>query len=407
VQASATTEASDFTQMLEDLEHGFTGVFVLEIVLRMLSDGWTWIANTGNAADTMLILTTGVLPLWILKPAGVRSDAMRAFAVLRVLRLIRLVRLVRTVPMLRILWSLIQGVLDSGRLWLFTLLLIGVTIYILSIFCIYALANSPELETDETTQDLFQNVPRGAFTLFQFLTLDSWAEPVRSMMKKNPLVTPTVIVSIMTLTLVLANLVTAVIVNNAFGRAQADQYLAVLQKREEMNRQVDEMAKLFEDIDEDHSGSLSAQEYFTALKSNSQVQDLMTLLDIEETEHEEIWRLICYSNDEARLEDFISVLRTLRGEASAKDVFTNLRRLLRANRELDRIAQRIKDGVDCMVFLQAEATAVRIQLGQLLTDVAEFVRTVEPCIPLVPVEASEDQIKEADDKICRKLEALS
>merc|ERR1711870_217212 len=103
------------------------------------------------------------------------------------------------------------------------------------------------------------------FTLFQILTLDSWSEPVRLIAKRNWVVTPLVIFCIMLLTLVLANLVTAVIVNNAFSRAQQDQQMAVQQKREEAKREITDLTSIFDEMDEDGSGTLSREEYFQAV----------------------------------------------------------------------------------------------------------------------------------------------
>lgn len=409
IQASAAGQDEDSAEArrLAYAEHAFTGIFVVEILLRMLSDGWVWIFSWANFGDTLLILTTGVLPMWILKPMGVKSEAMRAFAVLRVLRLIRLVRMVRTIPMFRIFWSLVRGVIDSFRLWVYTVFLLGVTLYSLAVLCVYALAKSEALQSDALTQTLFRDVPRSMFTLFQILTLDSWSEPVRLIMKKNAVVMPVVILAIMILTLVLANLVTAVIVNNAFSRALQDQQLLVMQKREDAKRDIAELTVIFDEIDEDGSGSLSREEYFAAMESNERVQDKMMVLDLTSSaEQLELWELICHKGEEAELEDFAKVLRVMQGDARAKDSFTILTRLRRTNEEIERVTARVKEGNEFMLSLKDEASAVRQQLGELMLDLADFVQTIEPCIPKKPVERPRDQMVALHERVQSKLDEI-
>jgi len=74
-------------QDVELLEHVFTAMFVVEVIIRVMAEGWIWIWSLENVADFSLIFGTGVIPLWILGPIGIKSDAVRIIQVLRVLRL--------------------------------------------------------------------------------------------------------------------------------------------------------------------------------------------------------------------------------------------------------------------------------------------------------------------------------
>lgn len=44
----------------EIAEYAFTALFVLEVILRMIVDGWSWVWNPGNFADSFLIFATGM-----------------------------------------------------------------------------------------------------------------------------------------------------------------------------------------------------------------------------------------------------------------------------------------------------------------------------------------------------------
>merc|ERR1711879_1138655 len=83
------------------LEHLFTFLFSLELVLRVLCYGWTWLCRRENQLDVFLV-TLSVLVTWILgtlDAAGVFSldfvSVLRKLTVLRTLRLIKLAHRVR------------------------------------------------------------------------------------------------------------------------------------------------------------------------------------------------------------------------------------------------------------------------------------------------------------------------
>merc|ERR1719373_1418098 len=120
----------------------------------------------------------------------------------------------------------------------------------------------------------------------------------------------------------------------------------------------------------------------------------MMVLDLASpAEQMELWEMMCHKGEEAQLEDFANVLRVVQGDARAKDSFTILTRLRRANQEIERVKARMKDGNEFMLSLKAEASVVRQQLGDLMLDLAEFVQYIEPCIPKGGVERSPDQME--------------
>merc|ERR1719333_1770031 len=117
-----------------------------------------------NFADFTLIVMTGIVPMWIFGPLGIKSNAIRMLQVLRVLRLIKLVRMVRTVPMFRIFWTLIRGLLDSGRTLLWTYVIILSVLYIFAIFGVYLIGKDSAFDDDPEAKDLadefFGDVPK-------------------------------------------------------------------------------------------------------------------------------------------------------------------------------------------------------------------------------------------------------
>merc|ERR1719183_79791 len=64
VKASYDTpesDADDQYPIFFVLEFLFTIIFIIDISLRVQAYGWTWFAEAGNLADTLLVFLTGVL----------------------------------------------------------------------------------------------------------------------------------------------------------------------------------------------------------------------------------------------------------------------------------------------------------------------------------------------------------
>jgi hypothetical protein len=141
------------------IEHVLTTIFLLEIIWRLMADGWLWLCKGSNIADVCLIFFTGVLTLWVLEPLGVDSPVMRALQVLRVLRLVRLIRMVRNLKIFRVLWKLIEGVVESGMTLFWTYVVIGGAIYMFAILCVYQIGRSGDFAGDPIADEYFGNLP--------------------------------------------------------------------------------------------------------------------------------------------------------------------------------------------------------------------------------------------------------
>lgn len=388
----------DMSKIFDLVDYPFSVSFVIEVILRIMAEGWTWVVDRANFGDLFLIMVTGVLPMWVLKPVGINPGILRGFAVLRVLRLVRLVRMVRTYAMFRIFWSLIQGVVESGRTLLYTYILLGMVLYIFAIFAVYSMGKDPALADNDLAQAYFADVPKAMFSLFQFATLDVWAEQVRELMPHSNFVLPFSLLNIGIVHLVLLNLVLGVIVENAFERGKQDHALQAVQKREAMEQEFKELEELFAEIDEDQSGVLCKQEYDNALVHNEKVKAKFEILEIPESEHEEIWQLLDDGNGEVDVATFASCLRKMKGGAKSKDSFSILRRVHRANESLVALSGRLAGHRQEATALQQEAAEVREQLGLLQDEMCEFIALLGQCVPTAPADVRAFQIeKHAED----------
>lgn len=361
------------------LDHVYTVIFVFELIFRNLADGWTWWWNTSNIFDVLVITGTNVIPLWVLVPLNVDNSIVRPFAVLRMIRLLKLAKLIRKYKFFRILFNLISGIINCGRTLTFTLVIMTVTIYVMAVMCVTAIGDDPKLQDNEMAMELFKRVPEAFFTLFQVMTLDSWSGITRPLGPINPWVTILLILHIATIELCLCNLVTAVIVNDAFERAQNDEELVAEERKERTEAEMHELAELFMELDEDASGKISYEEYTYAVRDSEAVQMKLKLLEVDDPE--ELWSLIDLGDGEIAIDQFTQTIRALQGDALSKDSFSILQRISYGD-------ERVRDLTTKMASnkLEADKLIVEVQqvhraLGRAMKEMQDFMVYTNKCIP--------------------------
>lgn len=401
------TEAGSLEEIIPLMEHVFTAAFVLEIAVRLLADGWTWIWTLPNMADTWLIVVTGVIPLWLLDPLGIQNNFIRTFSVLRVLRLIRVVRMVRTVKAFRTFWKLIQGIFDSGRTLLWMCIILFAVLYLFAIFATVWIGKSDNLKDNPIAQEYFGNAGKSAFTLFQIATLDGWASIARPLMKDSPndawRICFVFFGTIMVCTMVVLNLVTAVIVQNAFDRAKQDEDVQAKLLNVKRDQDILELREIFWEIDEDGSGTLSREEYENALMYNEKVKSKFDILDIAVSERSEIWELLESGSGEITVDAFADCLRALHGDCKAKDSFTVVRQVAMINKQIDAVTRALEPKQAFAELVMQEAVSLHRQLAGALAEIIEFVALAGVCVPQRPVKRSHEDMERIKARLQRKI----
>merc|ERR1712014_428892 len=90
--------------------------------------------------------------------------------------------------------------------------------------------------------------------------LDSVAQIYKPLIEHEPWLVVFFVVIILIVSIVLMNLVTAVVVNGAFENAQQDRDALAIYEQQQKKRMIQELRDIFERIDEDGSGMLSSEE---------------------------------------------------------------------------------------------------------------------------------------------------
>ncbi|CAE7484069.1 unnamed protein product [Symbiodinium pilosum] len=387
-----------------------TFCFIAEIILRVIADGWTWFFTPGNASDVVLIAVTGIIPSYILGPMfDFQSPLFRIGQALRCIRLVRILKSVRTVSYFRILWSLVSGIVDSGRILLWTLTIITVVLYMFSIFFVQLLLHS-DLEFSQEVWDVviyehFMTVPDAMFTLFQCLTLDSWTSLSRPLQVGHPFVGILWLLYVAVACMVLNNLVIAVIVNNAFARAEQDEELQASIARETTEAELNDLRTLFDELAKEGSIYLSRKEYEQALGTSESLWTKLKIVNLEEPEILNLWSFVDFP-DKVDREYFASQIRSLKGECKAKTSFTVAMTLKKLDTRLNQARTNLEVHKRMCEELKKESKEAQVELSRTLFELRQFAILTYRCIPSNATVTTKKKVQTMGEQVSTRVQPL-
>ncbi len=181
------------------VDHAALVIFFLEIAAKLLVYRLAYFRDPWNVFD-FTIVAIALLPV-----SG-------GLSVMRALRILRAVRIISVVPaMRRVVEGLLHAIPSLGAV----IALLAILFYICAVMATKLFGT----EFDE----LFGNLGRSLFTLFQIMTLEGWTDGVvRPIMKVYPYAWLFFIPFILTVTFAVLNLFIAIIVNSMEEAAKDD-----------------------------------------------------------------------------------------------------------------------------------------------------------------------------------------
>jgi len=160
--------------------------------------------------------------------------------------------------------------------------------------------------------------------------------------------------------IVLLNLVTAVMVDNAMKNSQKEEQQLLELKEKEKAKQLEQFRSLFELMDTDGSGTLTWCEFESAFEV-TEVANKLRLLDFEAKDCRELFALLDNGNGELSLEEFFEGISNMDGTAKAKDSFKLLKLADTLQRSLQQFAHDAQeDNIDLLEYRPDSAVHTRI-----------------------------------------------
>jgi len=359
-------------------EHLFTLCFVVELMVRAFVFGWrTFLPFVGcpwNFLDAVIVFVTGVLMVWILPLFRIESNsALGVISVLRICRLVRLVRVVAKVKMFHEVWKLVAGLAESMRMLFWTVMVICVITYIFAIVGVVLISSELQshIDSSEGTVDpelvelmgLFDGIFNTMQTLIQVLLLDSVHGFLRPLMQYVGWSWLFVYAYVSMAVIVLLNLVTAVIVDNAMKNSQKDEQHALADKENDKRRLLDQFRSLFESMDADGDGQLTWPEFEGAFEV-PEVATKLKMLDFEPESCRELFHLLDRGDGSLSLEEFFGGMSSMDGNATAKDSFKLLKVTRVLQQSLQQLAYDVQEDHEQLLHHTPGCTAIS-RLGSL------------------------------------------
>jgi len=221
LELDQSPSAYRYLSILKAFENIFLSIYIIELGARFWAFGVRCLRDPSIRFDCLLVVL-GVTTNWILEPIWGRVDELGPAMVLRTMRLLRLARTVRLLINFRELWMLVRGFYHSINTMFYTLVLLFIALYVFSAIGIELITNStlnrgPNADPgfQQHVNEYFKTLPVTMLSLIQFISMDNAVLIYRPLLLKEPSLVIYFVGIILSLSTVLMNLVTAVLVNSA------------------------------------------------------------------------------------------------------------------------------------------------------------------------------------------------
>mmetsp|Transcript_57686 Transcript_57686/g.167444 ORF Transcript_57686/g.167444 Transcript_57686/m.167444 type:complete len:670 (-) Transcript_57686:190-2199(-) len=330
------TENPDST--LNSMTLCFTILFIIELVCNLLCEGRGFFMRSERRAWNMLdlVLVLSSVPELVMLASttvdsvlgGSNFGQLRLLRILRITRLIRIVRITKIVRFIRALHTLVHQIMSTLKSLVWGLLLLVILMYGFSIIFTQVatslLTDAPKAMSDEDARNLLRfwaSVPRSMFTLYESVTGGiSWDEVITPL-SHGGLVSTTLFVSYIAFTqLAVLNVLTGVFCQNAIESAQRDQDIVTQAMLADKKRYARQLRDLFNEIDEDDSGTLTIGEFEKHLH-NPHVKAYFDALELDASDAYAFFKLMdADMGDSIDLNEFVEGCMRLRGHAKGIDL---------------------------------------------------------------------------------------
>eukprot|EP00931_Biecheleriopsis_adriatica_P041099 TRINITY_DN23532_c0_g1_i1.p1 TRINITY_DN23532_c0_g1~~TRINITY_DN23532_c0_g1_i1.p1 ORF type:complete len:622 (-),score=142.90 TRINITY_DN23532_c0_g1_i1:72-1748(-) len=256
--------ADDVILVTGPLEVSFFCVYIIEVILRALAGGRQCLYDPWYLFDLTLVLL-GIVGIIMEAFADAETyELLQTILVIRSLRLLRLVRALRMIPLFKMMWRLVYGLITSLYVMISTAALLLISMYIFACIALEIIAKDDRLLNDDETRDIvaynFASLFRTMVTLTQFVTLDSVAAVYMPLIVAKPGLAVYFTCLVLFISISLMNLVTAVLVESSMEYSAMFKEEDLKYMRSRVKETLPSMIEIFKRLDSDNSGLVSLEE---------------------------------------------------------------------------------------------------------------------------------------------------
>jgi len=303
---------------------GFTVAFTVELLLRMMAQGFAfWCGHEfrWNFMDFFLVLV-GLAEL-TMQAISARISFVRMLRLLRIVRTIRVLRMFRFFRQLRLL---LFAVLNSILPLAWTLVFLSLTLFVFVIISLQAAADfiSSAPEGDGSAAKLikfFGGVWTAALTHFAAISGGlNWFEIVELLGHCGQVFACVFVLYVVLMTLMVLNIITGFFVTDALEITKSTREFA--SKAESLRRRAlfQELRHLFEEIDVQGTGVITPAQ-FAAAVNRLEVRNIFAALEMEVSDTDHIFQLLDTDRSGGlEIDEFVMGCMSLKGPARALDM---------------------------------------------------------------------------------------
>lgn len=319
-----------FQTTMKVISYALIIIFVVEVILRMLSQGRKWASAAWNWFDLIVVISSlwePVADLIVatseLEPGG--GSTVRVIRIVQMARLARATRLVQLIRWIKGLRTLVDSLTLTVKKVGWALILLFVIIYLFGIVLAQATAdfmNDPANTKYNKYLELYWgDLARCMYTLFKCITDGvHWEYVVTPLQDMSPLWPAVFCAFIAFQHLAVLHVITAVFCESAIHAAQHDHDMLVHNILENRSKYVSKLRTLFESLDDSHSGVITLD----TLEEHIQNEQVQAFFRSMELDIQDAWSFFKLLDQEGsgfvEIEDFLVGCCKLQGGAKSMDV---------------------------------------------------------------------------------------
>lgn len=287
----------------------FAGIFLLELVLRVLCQGLSYFKQPFNVVDAGLVIL-GVVETWILTfTSGCsHSGSVKVLLTLRILRILRVIRFFKLVKSFEQLRLIISGVVNAMKTVLWVIVLLILLLYMCAIFTTTQIGTSP----------YFSTIPESMVSLWQIATLDNWAEAiVRPITEQSPLLLLLFLPFIFVTTYGLFNVILGIVVEATVESSAVKSEQARRENEIERQTALDSIAHILQCCDSNNTGVITELEFQEICKLDEIEFKLEKILKLEKSDISQIFESLADSEGNILISELLSAISQMTAPASS------------------------------------------------------------------------------------------
>jgi len=315
----------------------FAFLFATELALRWTAEGFReFISCTEelpwNLFDIVTVFSAVVeLILELVAADSMAVASISVIRVLRVARLVRLVKLIRVYPFFHELRMMVESCLNSLKLFLWLMMVLTLLTYIFGIFmttgvCTYLADGDKNLSpTEDATsynlQRFFGTVDKSMLSLFQTIAGGrDWYEYYDPLLFLSADKRFIYLLFISFATFAVCNVVAAVFVESAMQSSAHDRELLIREQLRDSQAYTSKMLALFEEMDDDGTGTVTMDEFLTHL-DDDRVVAYFNSMQLDVSDAKNLFKLLDVDRSgSVEIHEFIEGCQKLKGESRTLDM---------------------------------------------------------------------------------------